>query len=120
MAEKNTMNLNGIDINLDELLSEVRHDMATKVFDSVKQSISWQVEQEIRNHVKTIVSQYMQDEINPEIQALLVGSKSEILNAVRVALVPAGEAVAKLITDKLTNNLSQSYKSERILKALLD
>lgn len=113
------MNLTDLNINIEELLVESRAGIVTALTESVKQSLQWQVQQELAAQLKPIVTKFVTEEIAPELQNHLIGAKSEILAACVNEVSGVSLAVAKALMERIVKNLGDTYSANKIIEAML-
>ena len=113
------MELTDLNINIEELLVESRQQIADALTKSVAQSLQWQVQQEMGNQLRPIVTKFVNEEIAPELRDRLNGEKSAILEACTIEVKSVAVAVAQTLMGRIAKNLGDAYSAYKIIEAML-
>ncbi len=100
------------------LIKNALPEMQKQVLEETKRSLAWAVSNELSKETQTAVSQFIKDEIAPEMQNYLQKHKAAILEGVLSALDGIIKEVSTAILAKAKANLAQSYQRDRIVEAI--
>lgn len=111
-----------IEINskqLEEIIEQAREGIVQATIEEVKRDINWTVKDAVGKEVTAIVREYVKTEIVPEISAVLVGQKAEILAGVVAGARIVGARLGEVIAEQALENLGErSYRRKEIVEKL--
>lgn len=100
------------------IISEAMESIKTAVIERATNQASYTAKNAIQASVTKIVSEFIQEEIAPDIVAALVASKETIITAAVVSAESMATQLAKAMTDKFAENVASSYNRDKIIAAL--
>ena len=101
-----------------EIIADAMEQIKSAVVSEATRQITWDVKNEVGKQIHSIVEDFIQVEVAPELKKLMIENKSLITDAAVTSANEMAEMLAKSITAKMAENLGTSYKRTEIFKAL--
>ena len=102
------------------ILQESQDEIATALVEEAKLNVARELRYKMDKDIGAIVTEFIRDEIAPEIRTHLVANKSVILDSALESSNEIAARIGKALLETLTENLSSSYKRNNVMKALFD
>ena len=103
-----------------KILEENKADVIEKVrqamFEGIEKKFSW----ELPKVVSDAVDDFVRDEVVPEIRSRLLEDKEAIIDAATAMIRQLPAEIGKAMQEKVAENLSSSWKLEKVVHGLLD
>ena len=90
------------------------------VIDEAASEATWKVKTAVGNAVNELVTNFVKEEIAPEILTSLRENKSLLIQAAITSAEDMAVMLAKALTETLAENLGGSYNRKKILEAMFD
>jgi len=103
-----------------EILEGAQEEIAAALVEEAKLNVARELRFKLDRELTVIVTEFIKDEIAPEIQAHLLANKSVILDAALGTSNEVAEQIGTAILKSVTENLSSGYKRKRVMEALFD
>ena len=101
-----------------EMLKSAEVELRQEVVEHAKRDIASSFSFVLNQEIRKVVEKYVQEEIAPDLAAMLVASKEGILKSATVAAGEIGQKLAQALIEEAAKNLAVSYKRSEMLKAL--
>ena len=105
---------------LQKILKESQIEIRKSVVEEIKNKATQAVGYEMTLQIKTIVQEFVVDEIGTELAKVLLDQKPAILKAVVLAADQISAMLTQSIVEGVKENLGKSWTRDKIIKAILD
>lgn len=102
------------------LIADAMDEITDAVIEKAKESATWTTQNAVKQEVSTIVKDFFDAEIGPEIKLQLTAHKEQILSAAIASAEQMAIALSEAMTAALVENVGSSYKRKKILEAMFD
>lgn len=103
-----------------EIIDGAMEQIKNGVVEEAKSHISWVTKDAVEMKIREVINKWVEKEVAPELVVSLNKNKSAIMSAAVMSAQDVAKLLADVMTKKLAENLTTSYKRNNILKALFD
>ena len=103
-----------------QILDDALQSAKQRIVDEAIGKVSWAIQIAVEQQVKVVVTDWVENELKPEIVTRLSSEKAALIDAAFSAGSEISEALTKTLVAKAIENMSQSYKRKAIIESLFN
>ena len=108
--------MNAEEIN--KMLEEIKPDIQASLKKELLQSITWEAKQEATRQIQKCISDFIAEEILPEVKKDLIESKESLVSIGIKAAPMIVDEIAKAMCKSVADKLGQSYSRDSLFASL--